>query len=111
MVPKLTAEQRRAALDKGMQIRCKRADYKVKLKYGIMPSERARRRIKRLSVLSTALIALLGCIIVFLCFCLMELLISVITGCLFSWLAPLLATAMVIMTYIALAIVRGGNFE
>lgn len=27
MVPKLTAEQRRAALDKGMQIRLKRAEY------------------------------------------------------------------------------------
>ena len=54
MVPKLTAEQRRAALDKGMQIRL---------------------------------------------------------NCLFSWLVPLLATAMVIMTYIALAIVRGGNCE
>ena len=39
MVPNLTAEQRRAALDKGMQIRCKRADYKVKLKYGIMSIE------------------------------------------------------------------------
>ena len=70
-------------------------------------SERARRRIKRLGVL----IAVLGCIIVFLCFCLMELFISIITGCLFSWLFPLLATAMVIMTYIALAIVRGGNCE
>lgn len=31
MVPKLTAEQRRAALDKGMQIRLKRAEYKAKL--------------------------------------------------------------------------------
>lgn len=41
----------------------------------------------------------------------MELLISIITGCLFSWLFPSLATAMVIMTYIALAIVRGGNCE
>lgn len=40
MVPKLTAEQRRSALDRGMQIRCKRADYKVKLKYGIMSIER-----------------------------------------------------------------------
>lgn len=74
-------------------------------------NERARRRIKRLSVLLAVLIVLLGCIIVFLCFCLMELLISVITGCLFSWLVPSLATAMVIMTYIALAIVRGGNCE
>lgn len=75
------------------------------------PSERARRRIKKLSVLLAVLIALLGCIIVFLCFCLMELFISIITGCLFSWLVPSLATAMVIMTYIALAIVRGGNCE
>lgn len=41
----------------------------------------------------------------------MELFISIITGCLFSWLFPLLATAMVIMTYIALAIVRGGSCE
>lgn len=41
----------------------------------------------------------------------MELFISIITGCLFSWLFPLIATAMVIMTYIALAIVRGGNCE
>lgn len=40
MVPKLTAEQRREALDKGMQIRLKRAEYKVKLKYGIMSIER-----------------------------------------------------------------------
>lgn len=32
MVPKLTAEQRRAALDKGMQIRLKRAEYKARLK-------------------------------------------------------------------------------
>lgn len=121
MVPKLTAEQRRAALDKGMQIRLKRAEYKARLKNGLMSieqffeladgGERARRRIKRLSVLVAVLIALLGCIIVFLCFCLMELFISIITGCLFSWLVPLLATAMVIMTYIALAIVRGGNCE
>lgn len=64
MVPKLTAEQRRAALDKGMQIRLKRAEYKARLKVAM-----------------------------------------------FSWLVPLLATAMVIMTYIALAIVRGGNCE
>lgn len=41
----------------------------------------------------------------------MELFISIITGCLFSWLVPSLATAMVIMTYIVLAIVRGGNCE
>lgn len=74
-------------------------------------SERARRRIKRLSVLAAVLIVLLGCIIVFLCFCLMELFMSIITGCPFSWLFPSLATAMVIMTYIALAIVRGGNCE
>lgn len=57
------------------------------------------------------LIALLGCIIVFLCFCLMELFMSIITGCMFSWLFPSLATVMVILTYIALAIVRGGNCE
>lgn len=57
------------------------------------------------------LIVLLGCIIVFLCFCLMELIMSIITGCLFSWLFPSLATAMVILTYIALAIVRGGSCE
>lgn len=62
-------------------------------------------------MLVAVLIALFGCIIVFLCFCLMELFISIITGCLFSWLVPSLATAMVIMTYIALAIVRGGNCE
>ena len=74
-------------------------------------SEQARRRIKRLSVLVAVLIALLGCIFVFLCFCLMELFISIITGCMFSWLSPSLATAMVILTYIALAIVRGGNCE
>lgn len=74
-------------------------------------SEQARRRIKRLSVLVAVLIALLGCIIVFLCFCLMELFISIITGCMFSWLFPTLATVMVILTYIALAIVRGGNCE
>ena len=74
-------------------------------------SERSRRRIKRLGVLIAVLIALLGCIIVFLCFCLMELFISIITGCLFSWLVPSLATAMVIMTYITSAIVRGGNCE
>lgn len=74
-------------------------------------SEQARRRIKRLSVLVAVLIALLGCIIVFLCFCLMELFISIITGCLFSWVFPSLATAMVILTYIALAIVRGGSCE
>lgn len=57
------------------------------------------------------LVVLLGCSIVFLCFCLMELFISIITGCLFSWLVPSLATAMVILTYIALAIVRGGSCE
>ena len=74
-------------------------------------SEQARRRIKRLSVLVAVLIALLGCIIVFLCFCLAELFISIITGCMFSWLFPSLATAMVILTYTALAIVRGGNCE
>ena len=74
-------------------------------------SEQAHRRIKRLSVLVAVLIALLGCIIVFLCFCLMELFISIITGCMFSWLFPSLATVMVILTYIALAIVRGGNCE
>lgn len=74
-------------------------------------SEQARRRIKRLSVLVAVLIALLGCIIVFLCFCLMELFMSIITGCMFSWLFPSLATVMVILTYIALAIVRGGNCE
>lgn len=39
MVPKLTAEQRRAALDKGMQIRLKRAEYKAKLKNGLMSVE------------------------------------------------------------------------
>jgi hypothetical protein len=41
----------------------------------------------------------------------MELFISIITGCMFSWLVPSLATVMVILTYIALAIVRGGNCE
>ena len=41
----------------------------------------------------------------------MELFISIITGCMFSWLFPSLATAMVTLTYIALAIVRGGNCE
>ena len=74
-------------------------------------SEQARRRITRLSVLVAVLIALLGCIIVFLCFCLMELFMSIITGCMFSWLFPSLATVMVILTYIALAIGRGGNCE
>lgn len=39
MVPKLTAEQRRAALDRGMQIRLKRAEYKAKLKNGLMSVE------------------------------------------------------------------------
>lgn len=39
MVPKLTAEQRRAALDKGMQVRIKRAEYKAKLKNGLMSIE------------------------------------------------------------------------
>lgn len=39
MVPKLTAKQRRAALDKGMQIRLKRAEYKQKLKDGTMTVE------------------------------------------------------------------------
>lgn len=39
MVPKLTAEQRRTALDKGMQIRIKRAEYKAKLKNGLMSIE------------------------------------------------------------------------
>lgn len=39
MVPKLTAEQRRAALDKGMQIRLKRAEYKARLKNGLMSIE------------------------------------------------------------------------
>lgn len=74
-------------------------------------NERARRRIKRLSVLLAVLIVLLGCIIVFLGFCLLELFISIFTGGVFSWVFPSLATAMVIMTYIALAIVRGGNRE
>lgn len=41
----------------------------------------------------------------------MELFISIIAGCMFSWLFPSLATVMVILTYIALAIVRGGNCE
>ncbi len=36
---------------------------------------------------------------------------SIITGCPFSWLFPTLATVMVILTYIVLAIVRGGNCE
>lgn len=62
-------------------------------------------------MLVAVLMALLVFIIVFLCFCLMELFISIITGCLFSWLFPLLATSMVIMTYVALAIVRGGSCE
>ncbi len=36
---------------------------------------------------------------------------SIVTGCMFSWLFPSLATAMVVMTFIALAIVRGGSYE
>lgn len=39
MVPKLTTKQRRAALDKGMQIRLERAKYKQKLKDGSMTVE------------------------------------------------------------------------
>ena len=39
MVPKLTTKQRRAALDKGMQIRLERAEYKQKLKDGSMTVE------------------------------------------------------------------------
>lgn len=39
MVPKLTTKQRRAALDKGMQIRLERAEYKRKLKDGSMTVE------------------------------------------------------------------------
>lgn len=74
-------------------------------------SEWARKRIKRWSVLIAALIVLLGVAIVFLAFCLAELVMSIVTGCMFSWLFPSLATAMVVMTYIAFAIVRGGSYE
>lgn len=48
MVPKLTAEQRRAALDKGMQIRIKRAEYKAKLKNVLMSNISTSRRVQGL---------------------------------------------------------------
>lgn len=40
MIPKLTTEQRRAALDKGMQIRHQRAEYREQLKKGALPLEK-----------------------------------------------------------------------
>lgn len=75
------------------------------------PSEQERKRIKRCDVLVAVLSVVAAVAIIFLSFCLMELFISIITGGLFSWLVPLLATAMVTLTFIALAIVRGGNCE
>lgn len=75
------------------------------------PSEQERKRIKRCGVLVAVLSVVAAVAIIFLSFCLMELFISIITGGLFSWLVPLLATAMVTLTFIALAIVRGGNCE
>lgn len=75
------------------------------------PSEQERKRIKRCAVLVAVISVVAAVAIIFLSFCLMELFISIITGGLFSWLVPLLATAMVTLTFIALAIVRGGNCE
>lgn len=75
------------------------------------PSEQERKRVKRCAVLVAVLSVVASVAIIFLSFCLMELFISIITGGLFSWLVPLLATAMVTLTFIALAIVRGGNCE
>lgn len=75
------------------------------------PSEQERKRIKRCGVLVAVLSVVASVAIIFLSFCLMELFISIITGGLFSWLVPSLATAMVTLTFIALAIVRGGNCE
>lgn len=40
MIPKLTTEQRHAALDKGMQIRHRRAEYREQLKKGALPLEK-----------------------------------------------------------------------
>ena len=40
MIPKLTTEQRHAALDKGMQIRHQRAEYREQLKKGALPLEK-----------------------------------------------------------------------
>ena len=40
MIPKLTTEQRHAALDKGMQIRHQRAEYREQLKKGALPPEK-----------------------------------------------------------------------
>lgn len=67
--------------------------------------------LKPLGVLVVALIVVTGIVIVFLSFCLLELFITIFTGGVFSWVFPSLATAMVILTYIALAIVRGGSCE
>lgn len=67
--------------------------------------------IKPLGAVVIALVALGAIVIVFLGFCLLELFISIFTGGVFSWVFPSLATAMVILTYIALAIVRGGSCE
>ena len=75
------------------------------------PSEQERKRIKRCGMLVAVLSVVASVAIIFLSFCLMELFISIITGCLFSWIFPLLATVMVILTFIALVIVRGGNCE
>lgn len=67
--------------------------------------------IKPLGAVVIALVVVGGIVIVFLGFCLLELFISIFTGGVFSWVFPSLATAMVILTYIALAIVRGGSCE
>ena len=67
--------------------------------------------LKPFGVLAIALIVVGGIVIVFLGFCLLELFISIFTGGVFSWVFPSLATVMVILTFIALAIVRGGSCE
>lgn len=73
--------------------------------------ETAKRREKVKAVAMTTLAAVAAVAIIFLMFCLTELFINVFTGGWFSWVFPCVATSMLILALLAIAMIGGGDYE
>lgn len=108
MIPKLTTEQRHAALDKGMQIRHQRAEYREQLKVGMRKRDDYRVAVKSVTLLITIAVCLLIVGLLFLSFCVVEALVLLFTGGAFSLVFPAIATAVAVLAIMALALVAGG---
>lgn len=127
MVPILTKEQRQENLAKGMQIRHQRAEYREQSQskglgqepagksavyagevVGMRKRDDYRVAVKSVTLLITIAVCLLIVGLLFLSFCVVEVLVLLFTGGAFSPVFPAIATAVAVLAIMALALVAGG---